>query len=52
MMQTIERGEVMMNLMGLILLAALSGGIVALSLRLRASMTSDRLWSDGDRLPD
>src|SRR5713226_1111963 len=50
MMQTIERGDVAMNLIGLILLAALSGGIVAVSLRLRlrASVSSDRLLSDGD----
>ena len=37
-----------MNLIGLILIAALSGGIVAVSLRLRAS--SARLWADLDRL--
>jgi len=52
MMQTFERGDAAMNLIGLILLAALSGGIVAVSLRLRASVSSDRLWSNGDRLPD
>ena len=39
-----------MNLIGLILLAALSGGIVAVSLRLRLS-SSGRLWLDGERLP-
>ena len=31
------RGDAVMNLVGLILIAALSGGIVAVSLRLRAS---------------
>jgi len=52
MMQTFERGDVAMNLVGLILLAALSGGIVAVSLRLRASVSSDRLLSDSERLPE
>lgn len=42
----------MMNLIGLILIAALSGCIVAVSLRLRASLSSDRLWLDGERLLD
>jgi hypothetical protein len=36
--------ETAMNLIGLILIAALSGGIVAVSLRLRASAPSGRLW--------
>jgi hypothetical protein len=48
MMEILGRGDVAMNLIGLILIAALSGGIVAVSLRLRAS--SARLWLDGDRL--
>jgi hypothetical protein len=39
-----------MNLLGLILIAALSGGIVAVSLRLRASGSSARMWLDSDRL--
>lgn len=42
------RGDAAMNLIGLILIAALSGGIVAVSLRLRASST--RLWIEADRL--
>lgn len=42
--------EMAMNLIGLILIAALSGGIVAVSLRLRASASSGRLWLDGERL--
>ena len=41
-----------MNLIGLILIAALSGGIVAVSLRLRASTSSARMWLEGDRLPE
>ena len=41
-----------MNLIGLILIAALSGGIVAVSLRLRASASSAGMWPDGDRLPE
>jgi hypothetical protein len=41
-----------MNLIGLILIAALSGGIVAVSLRLRASASSARMWSDGNRSPE
>ena len=41
-----------MNLLGLILLAALSGGIVAVSLRLRPPSSSPGRWPDGDRLPD
>ena len=39
-----------MNLVGLILIAALSGGIVAVSLRLRPSASSGRLWLEGERL--
>jgi hypothetical protein len=42
--------ETAMNLVGLILIAALSGGIVAVSLRLRASASSARLWIESDRL--
>lgn len=42
--------ETAMNLIGLILIAALSGGIVAVSLRLRASLSTGRLWLDGERL--
>jgi len=49
MIETFEHGDAVMNLVGLILLAALSGGIVAVSLRLRASASSDRMWSDSDR---
>ena len=41
--------ETAMNLIGLILIAALSGGIVAVSLRLRASASSGRLRLDGER---
>lgn len=37
-----------MNLIGLILIAALSGGIVAVSLRLRAFASSARMWTDID----
>ena len=47
MMELLPSGDAAMNLIGLILIAALSGGIVALSLRLRAS--SNRLWMDSDR---
>jgi hypothetical protein len=47
MMEILGRGDVAMNLIGLILIAALSGSIVAVSLRLRAS--SDGLWRDSDR---
>lgn len=36
-----------MNLIGWILIAAFAGGIVAVSLRLRAN--SDGLWRDNDR---
>lgn len=39
-----------MNFVGLILIAALSGCIVAVSLRLRASASSARVGLDGDRL--
>ena len=42
----------MMNLVGLILIAALSGGIVAVSLRLRASATSAWMLLEGDRLSE
>jgi len=41
-----------MNLIGLILIAALSGGIVAVSLRLRASSSSERMWLENSRLSD
>lgn len=46
------RGDAVMNLVGLILIAALSGGIVAVSLRLRASASSARMWLEGDRLSE
>ena len=52
MMETAGRGDVAMNLVGLILIAALSGGIVAVSLRLRASASSDGMWIDSNRLPE
>jgi hypothetical protein len=39
-----------MNLIGLILIAALSGGIVIVSLRLRPPLSSDGVWLDGERL--
>jgi hypothetical protein len=48
-MEMIGRGDVAMNLIGLILIAALSGGIVAVSLRLRASASSAAMWLDNDR---
>jgi hypothetical protein len=48
MIELLRGGDAAMNLIGLILIAALSGGIVAVSLRLRAS--SARLWLEGDRL--
>ncbi len=51
MAEILGRGDVSMNLVGLILIAALSGGIVAVSLRLRASASSARMWLEGDRLP-
>jgi len=41
-----------MNLIGLILIAALSGGIVVVSLRLRAPSSSERMWMEGGRLSD
>ncbi|HKA23066.1 MAG TPA: hypothetical protein VKN18_32655 [Blastocatellia bacterium] len=41
-----------MNLIGLILIAALSGGIVAVSLRLRASASSEGMWTEGNRFSD
>lgn len=37
MLDLLGSGDAAMNLIGLILIAALSGGIVAVSLRLRAS---------------
>jgi hypothetical protein len=49
MMELIRGGDAVMNLIGLILIAVLSGGIVAVSLRLRAS--SSRLWFEGELLP-
>jgi hypothetical protein len=48
MMETIH-GDVAMHLIGLILIAALSGGIVAVSLRLRLSRTPESYWLEGDR---
>jgi len=39
-----------MNLIGLILIAMLSGGIVVVSLRLRASGSSEWMWMEGNRL--
>lgn len=47
MIELLRVGDTAMNLIGLILIAALSGGIVAVSLRLRASST--RMWIDSDR---
>lgn len=44
--------ETAMNLIGLILIAVLSGGIVAVSLRLRAPLSPGQLWLDGELLPD
>jgi hypothetical protein len=41
--------EMAMNLVGLILIAALSGGIVAVSLRLRAPGSAGRMLPDGER---
>ena len=52
MMEVRGRGDGAMNLIGLILLAALSGVIVAVSLRLRAPTSSAGMWPDGDRLPE
>ena len=52
MMEIPGRGDVVMNLVGLILIAALSGGIVAVSLRLRASASSAWMWVEGDRLSE
>ena len=46
-----EPGHEAMNLVGLILIATLSGGIVAISLRLRAPASSARLLTARDRLP-
>jgi hypothetical protein len=48
MMELRERGDGAMNLIGLILLAALSGVIVAVALRLRPSTSSDGIWPEGD----
>jgi hypothetical protein len=42
--------ETAMNLIGLILIAALSGGIVAVSLRLRANGSSGRFGLEVERL--
>lgn len=42
-------GDATMNLIGLILIALLSGVIVAVSLRLRAPGSSERMWPDNDR---
>lgn len=46
MTELFGRGDAVMNLMNLILIAALSGGIVAVSLRLRAFASSARMWTD------
>ena len=46
-----EFGYRLMNLVGLILIAALSGVIVAVSLRLRASGSSEGMLIDRERLP-
>jgi len=43
-------GDATMNLIGLILIAALSGGIVAVSLRLRAGASSARILAEAERL--
>ena len=48
MMEILGRGDAVMNLVGLILIAALSGGIVAVSLRLRASASSPWVWVERD----
>jgi|GEM_PF-1936356 len=48
MMELLRGRDEAMNLIGLILIAALSGGIVAVSLRLRAS--SARQWLEGECL--
>jgi len=48
MMEILGRGDVVMNFVGLILIAALSGGIVAVSLRLRPSASSAWMWVEGD----
>jgi len=45
-------GDAAMNLVGLILIAALSGGIVVVSLRLRASSSSEWMWMEGNRFLD
>jgi uncharacterized membrane protein len=48
----VDVGDAVMNLVGLILIAALSGGIVAVSLRLRASASSGWMMLEGDRLSE
>jgi len=48
----IIRGDVTMHLIGLILIAALSGGIVAVSLRLRLSRAPESYWLEGDHNVD
>lgn len=45
-------GDVAMNLTGLILLAALSGFIVAVSLRLRPKQSFDKAWLEGEGWPE
>jgi hypothetical protein len=52
MMELLLRGDVAMNLIGLILIAALSGFIVAVSLRLRPKESSPGLWLEGEGLHD
>ena len=52
MMEMLGRGDAVMNLVGLILIAALSGGIVAVSLRLRAGASSAWMWVEGDRVSE
>lgn len=52
MFDAIGRGDAEMNLIGLILIAVLSGGIVVVSLRLRASSTSEWMWMEANRLHD
>ena len=47
-MELLRGGDAAMNLIGLILIGVLSGGIVAVTLRLRAS--SSRLLFDIDQL--
>lgn len=52
MMEIPGRGDVAMNFVGLTLIATLSGVIVAVSLRLRASGASARMWLDSHHLPE